>query len=787
MVASATQLMSYCLNPECLQPQNTDHDQNCQSCGSNLVLRGRYRATGTLGQGGFGRTYMAVDLDRLNSVCVIKQFLPKLQDALAIEKATSLFNQEAIRLYELGVHPQIPSLLAFFVQGERQYLVQDFIPGKNLLKELELERSFPEAKIWALWRDLLPVLQFVHEHQVIHRDIKPENIIRREPDDRLVLIDFGVAKVLNPAAWNASGTTIGSPGYMPMELLVDGKVYAASDLYGLGITSFHLLTMVSPHKLFIKYGFSWLAKWRKCLKKPVSSVFGQVLDKLLHEDYTRRYQSANEVLEDIQRLAESRNKPENSAEDLIQVAQRSPSQNRAKVEKIDQDQEFIEDFLRDLNPNKPVLDSSATPEEFSKLSSIEYDSDVEIDEILMDIQSSVTYIESDPSKATATDHDVANALDDELIDEFLRDIKASSISLNSFLHEKVVVADQFSATQIQEWECIRTIQAHTTGVGGLLCASDRQTLLTAGEHRSVKAWDLNTGKLLKNLIDADSCATCSGTGKVQRMTRMLVMEAIQNTTCPDCEGFGRNPDKRERFSALAFNILGKSLAIATPDRKIKLFEIANLSSSKLLRFWNDVGEIEALALSPNGQILVGGGSDRTIKIWQLDKERSVIHLTGHQGSILALLICFDNQTLISASADKTIKIWNLKNGNLVRTLVGHQKAVTSLALSPDGNQLASGSYDTMVKLWNWQAGKHLLNLEGHSSGISALSFSNDGLPLLASGSNDGAVNIWHLGRNQLVNILVDHSQKINALSFSPNGQILISGSHDQTLKIWRVF
>jgi serine/threonine protein kinase len=393
--------MSHCLNPECLSPQNSDRAEVCQSCGSSLILRGRYRATSTLGQGGFGRTYMAVDSDRLNSVCVIKQFFPKLQDKAAIEKATSLFNQEAIRLYELGVHPQIPSLLAFFVQEERQYLVQDFIPGRNLLKELELSGAFPEAKIWALWRDILPILQFVHDRQVIHRDLKPENIIRRTPDDRLVLIDFGVAKVLDPAAWNASGTTIGSPGYMPMELLVDGKVYAASDLYGLGITSFHLLTMVSPHKLFIKYGFSWLAKWRKCLKHPVSAVFGQVLDKLLQEDYTKRYQSANEVLEDVQRLA-ARNQSDPTTE---KITERTSEQNLGQVrvesnalaEPKDEDEEFIAEFLRDIKSIPTSLESpleeSLASEQASTVMPITTEADGVINQILMDIQSSVTYTE----------------------------------------------------------------------------------------------------------------------------------------------------------------------------------------------------------------------------------------------------------------------------------------------------------------------------------------------------------------------------------------------------------
>ncbi|MDX1978310.1 MAG: serine/threonine-protein kinase [Pseudanabaenaceae cyanobacterium bins.68] len=763
--------MSYCLNPECSKPQNSELDHVCQNCGSPLVLRNRYRATQSLGQGGFGRTYKAIDLDRLNSVCVIKQFLPKLQDRKAIEKATELFNQEAIRLYELGEHPQIPSLLAFFVEADRQYLVQEFIPGKNLLKELELEGAFGEAKIWTLWRDILPVLQFVHERQVIHRDIKPENIIRRESDQRLVLIDFGVAKVLDQAARNASGTTIGSPGYMPMELLVDGKVYPASDLYGLGITSFHLLTMVSPQKLFIKYGFSWLTKWRKCLKQPVSGVFAEVLDRLLREDYTRRYQSAAEVILDIQRLAEGR--PQSHSESNRIGRSLELQAVLTPAVQPDQDQEFIEEFLRDLHQPAKLETAIAAD-----------DTEGVIDQILMDIQSAVTYIESDPSQAIQTDHEVADALADEVIEQFLKDIKATSVSLASFLDDKVKVAGDLDQTNLQEWACLHTLQGHSTGVGNLVFASDRKTLISAGEKRSVKSWDYLEGKLRKIMIDADTCATCSGSGKIQQVTRMLVVETVQNTTCPDCAGFGKNPEHSERFVATAFSNGGTHLAIATPDQKIKLFE---LPSGRLMRYCSEpLGQVSTLAFSPNRQILAIG-SDRLIKIWQLDKERPSLQLSGHQGNILDLVIGFDNQTLISASTDKTIKVWNLKTGQIIRTLVGHQKGVTTLAFNQDGSQLASGSYDRMVKIWHWQTGKHLLNLEGHSSDISALSFSSDGLPLLASGSSDGAINVWHLGRNQLVNILVEHTQPIKSLCFSPTGQHLVSGSQDQTLKIWRVF
>ncbi|NJK59817.1 MAG: protein kinase [Oscillatoriales cyanobacterium SM2_1_8] len=263
----------------------------------------------------------------MGATCVIKQFLPQLSGTEAIHKAVELFNQEAVRLYELGEHSQIPTLMAYFSQDNRQYLVQEFIAGKTLLQELEAEGPFPETKIWKVLTDILPVLQFVHERNVIHRDITPVNIIRRHSDGLPVLIDFGVAKLLQSVTSpQTGGTIIGSPGYMPMELHTEGKVYPASDLYGLGTTVFHLLTGVSPHWLFIKYGFSWLPQWQKYLQAPISDALIYVLSKLLKEEVGDRYSSAEEVLRDIERL------------------HKRPEPQVAGVS----DEEFIESFLQEV-------------------------------------------------------------------------------------------------------------------------------------------------------------------------------------------------------------------------------------------------------------------------------------------------------------------------------------------------------------------------------------------------------------------------------------------------------
>lgn len=141
--------MIYCLNPHCSARLNPDTAKYCQSCGAHLLLRNRYRAIKYIGGGGFGRTYQAVDLDCMNALCVVKQFSPSSDiqaDAVALCKATAMFNQEAMRLLQLGEHPQIPRLLAFFEQDKQLYLVQEFIDGLDLKQELSLEGAFNEQK-----------------------------------------------------------------------------------------------------------------------------------------------------------------------------------------------------------------------------------------------------------------------------------------------------------------------------------------------------------------------------------------------------------------------------------------------------------------------------------------------------------------------------------------------------------------------------------------------------------------------------------------------------------------
>jgi serine/threonine protein kinase len=309
--------MSYCLNPRCAKPENTGDVKFCVTCGAKLLLKDRYRAIKPLGQGGFGRTFLAVDEDKPSRPqCVIKQFYPQAQGTSTVQKAIELFNQEAMRLDELGEHPQIPDLLAYFTQDDRQYLVQEFIDGYNLAQELAQQGAYSQSQIRYLLDDLLPVLQFCHVRHVIHRDIKPENIIRRRSlpgrstvisennPGNLFLVDFGASKVATNEDVNRTGTSIGSPEYVAPEQ-IRGKALFASDIYSLGVTCIHLLTAKSPFDLHDIHNDTWI--WRKYLKSSINDGLASVLDKMIETIPARRYQTVEEVLQDLQEWAPKSN------------------------------------------------------------------------------------------------------------------------------------------------------------------------------------------------------------------------------------------------------------------------------------------------------------------------------------------------------------------------------------------------------------------------------------------------------------------------------------------------
>jgi len=269
----------------------------------NTILRGHYKIISHLGGGGFGQTYLAEDIDLpTHPTCVVKQLKPLSHEPFVLETAKRLFDQEAEMLYSLGSHDRIPRLLAHFQEGEEFYLVQEFADGTDLTQEIGNGKRSPEAVAIALLKEVLEILVYVHDRNVVHRDIKPANLIRRNSDRKIVLIDFGAVKEIGGLAVDPQGNTnltiaIGSPGYMPIEQL-NGKPRFSSDIYAVGIMAIQAITGAEP-RLFGEHPDTAELVWRERLQGSYSPQFLDILDKMVRYDFRQRYQTASEVLEAI--------------------------------------------------------------------------------------------------------------------------------------------------------------------------------------------------------------------------------------------------------------------------------------------------------------------------------------------------------------------------------------------------------------------------------------------------------------------------------------------------------
>ncbi|QEI39601.1 Serine/threonine-protein kinase F [Dolichospermum sp. UHCC 0315A] len=287
--------MSLCINPVCSQPNHPDNDENrfCQSCGSQLELIGRYRVLRLLSdKTGFGKIYEAYQQDTPKILKVLKEELTNDSKALA------LFQQEAKVLQQLN-HPGIPQTEGYFPYQTRNNLilhclVMEKIAGPNLEQWLKQQQNRPISEAQAIvWlKQLLEILDLVHNQQYLHRDIKPSNIMIR-PDGQLVLIDFGTAREITRTYLANSGgmTAISSSGYSPPEQM-RGQAIPSSDFFALGRTFVFLLTGFSPEQLYDPH--LDILQWRHHANH-VSPLLLDFIDWLISTEVSKRPSNAEDI------------------------------------------------------------------------------------------------------------------------------------------------------------------------------------------------------------------------------------------------------------------------------------------------------------------------------------------------------------------------------------------------------------------------------------------------------------------------------------------------------------
>ncbi|MDM3859648.1 MAG: ribosome assembly protein 4 [Aphanizomenon gracile PMC644.10] len=329
---------------------------------------------------------------------------------------------------------------------------------------------------------------------------------------------------------------------------------------------------------------------------------------------------------------------------------------------------------------------------------------------------------------------------------------------------------------------VNTLKGHESKVWSVGFSTDGKKLASGSEDKTIKIWDVTTGKVLNTLKGHESWVRSVGfspdgkklasgsedkTIKIWDVTTGKVLNTLKGH-----KGY---------VNSVGFSPDGKQLASGSNDNTIRIW---NVTTGKVLNtLKGHESEVRSVGFSPDGKQLVSGSSDSTIKIWDVTTGKVLNTLKGHEGYVNSVGFSPDGKQLVSGSSDSTIKIWDVTTGKVLNTLKGHESTVYSVGFSPDGKQLASGSFDKTIKIWDVTTGKVLNTLKGHESTVYSVGFSPDGKQL-ASGSFDKTIKIWDVTTGKVLNTLKGHEGWVLSVGFSPDGKQLASGSEDKTIILW---
>jgi WD40 repeat protein len=330
------------------------------------------------------------------------------------------------------------------------------------------------------------------------------------------------------------------------------------------------------------------------------------------------------------------------------------------------------------------------------------------------------------------------------------------------------------------------LTGHSDWVSSVSFSPDGKTLASGSGDKTIKLWNLGTGKeitTLKKHSKTVYSVSFSPDGKIlasgsEDKTIKLWNLGTGKEIAPPLKGHSQT------VYSVSFSRDGKTLASGSEDKTIKLWDVASRKQLKILKGHRE--PINSVSFSPDGKILASASGDSTIKLWDVASGRELNPFKEqHSSFVSSVSFSPDNKTLASGSGDNTINLWDVVSRKQFKTLKGHSSFVNSVSFSRDGKTLASASRDKTIRLWNLETGKEIPTLKGHSNFVNSVSFSRDG-KTLASGSGDNTIKLWDVASRKEKITLKKHSEQVNSMSFSPDGKTLASASSDKTIRLWNL-
>ena len=234
-------------------------------------------------------------------------------------------------------------------------------------------------------------------------------------------------------------------------------------------------------------------------------------------------------------------------------------------------------------------------------------------------------------------------------------------------------------------------------------------------------------------------------------------------------------------TSVSYSLDGQFIVTGSWDHSVRIWSAVTHQPLQTLN--GHTGAVTSVAYSPDGELIISGGRDHVIRVWDARTYQPVATLSGHTGSVTTVGYSRDGSSIISGSEDHTVMVWDAETHELTETLNDHAGTVYSVSYSPNGKSIISGGWDGAINIWSSQNYRLKKTLTGQLSVVYAVAFSPDGRYILG-GRGDGTVSIWNAGTYQLIQTLKGNSGTVTSVSSHPGGLFVLSGHGDGSINVW---
>ncbi|QRV96726.1 hypothetical protein RhiJN_24744 [Ceratobasidium sp. AG-Ba] len=347
------------------------------------------------------------------------------------------------------------------------------------------------------------------------------------------------------------------------------------------------------------------------------------------------------------------------------------------------------------------------------------------------------------------------------------------------------------------------LEGHSDSVSSVAYSPDGRRIVSGSADKTVRIWDVDASTMFGEPLMGHSDTVWSVayssdgrrivSGSCDRTVQVCGTDItrVHLETLVEQHGIGAPNGKAfEGYSSpvtsVAYSPNGQRIVSGSRNKTLRIWD-ANTGAPISGLLEGHSSSVRSAAYSPDGRRIVSGSEDKTVRIWDADTGASLGDpLEGHSGSVWSVAYSPDGRRIVSGSEDKTVRIWDADTGALIgEPLKGDSYPVMSVAYSPDGRRIVSGSWGDTVRIWDADRGDPIGKpLKGHSDSVMSVAYSPDGRRIV-SGSRDKTVRIWDVDTGSPIGEpLEGHSSLVFSVAYSPDGRRIVSGSYDKTVRVW---